>query len=108
MPHTKESFTKDIIPRKYRKVRDLQQCDLDAMEDNEDYYEEGGDLTNADEDVQTCFKQLGIFIDFMGEVFKRNSIDNRGCDVIATVNYDFNYANAFYSDTFAGITIGNG
>ncbi|MCC8367309.1 peptidase M4 family protein [Xenorhabdus sp. PB61.4] len=48
--------------------------------------------------VDEAYQHLGITYQFYKEIFGRNSIDNKGLKLVATVHYLENYANAFWAD----------
>ena len=51
----------------------------------------------ADVHAQEAFSACGAFYDFLTEVFLRNSLDNRGMCIDATVHYGRYFANAFWN-----------
>ncbi|KAK6511323.1 hypothetical protein TWF481_000244 [Arthrobotrys musiformis] len=108
---TLQDFKTPLAIKKQRFVRDLQFCGTKIFEDPESSpaRSEGEDFSDRNnENVKTCYDNIGIFLDFMAEVFKRDSIDNRGCKVVAGVNYEFNYPNAFYSSALGQVVFGTG
>ena len=46
---------------------------------------------------QTVFKTTGQVADFYRTVLGRNSVDNRGMDLVSSLNYSRNYQNAFWN-----------
>jgi Zn-dependent metalloprotease len=58
-----------------------------------------GDAAVRDTDVNDAYDNLGITLDFYSQVFGRNSLDNGGMDVIASVHYGEGYGNAFWNGT---------
>ncbi|KAK6524666.1 hypothetical protein TWF281_011568 [Arthrobotrys megalospora] len=110
-PPTAQFPKEPRVIAKQRLIRDLQFCSVNSLEDPESNPEwsEGGDISGpGTEDVKACYDNIGIFLDFMAEVFNRDSIDNRGCKVTASVNYEFNYPNAFYSSALGQVIFGTG
>jgi len=51
----------------------------------------------ADESVNEAYDGLGDTFDFYLNAYQRNSIDDRGLPLIATVHYDRQYDNAFWN-----------
>jgi Zn-dependent metalloprotease len=51
----------------------------------------------AGEAFQTVFKTTGQVAEFYQTVLGRNSIDNRGMDLVSSLNYGRNYQNAFWN-----------
>ncbi|KAK6506287.1 hypothetical protein TWF506_011205 [Arthrobotrys conoides] len=108
---TVQDFTDPFVVTKQRLIRDLQFCGLNSLKEPESNpsWSEGADLSNPNtKAAKTCYDNIGIFLDFMAETFKRDSLDNRGCKVIASVNYEFNYPNAFYSSALGQVVFGTG
>ncbi|KAK6331825.1 hypothetical protein TWF718_002366 [Orbilia javanica] len=108
---TLQDLEAPIVITKQRLVRDLQFCGVNSLEDPESNPEwsEGGDTSDPNAgNMKACYDNIGIFLDFMAEIFKRDSIDNRGCKVVASVNYEFNYPNAFYSSALGQVIFGTG
>jgi Zn-dependent metalloprotease len=56
-----------------------------------------GDPPTGDVAVDEAYDRLGIAYDFFWNVYGRNSIDNKGMPLKATVHYGRNYANAFWN-----------
>jgi Zn-dependent metalloprotease len=56
-----------------------------------------GQGPTSDIAVNEAYDGLGATFDLYWNVFKRNSIDNAGMSLIATVHYDKNYDNAFWN-----------
>ncbi|HVZ45968.1 MAG TPA: M4 family metallopeptidase [Ramlibacter sp.] len=44
-----------------------------------------------------AFENTGIALDFLREVFARNSIDGRGAAIVSAVHYSFEFRNAFWN-----------
>ncbi len=55
-----------------------------------------GKPTTGDKDVDLVYKYAGNVRDYFNKVLKRNSIDNRGMDLILNVHFGENYMNAFW------------
>jgi Zn-dependent metalloprotease len=55
-----------------------------------------GQAASNDEKINAVFDNLGIVYDFFHDVFGRNSIDNRGQRLIATLHFDSDFDNAFW------------
>lgn len=55
-----------------------------------------GDPTTTDEAINNAYDYTGIVRDYFKNVFNRNSIDNRGLDIILNVHYGQSYNNAFW------------
>lgn len=51
----------------------------------------------ADRSVNEAYEGLGATFAFYLEIYRRNSIDDRGLPLVATVHYDQNYDNAFWN-----------
>lgn len=51
----------------------------------------------AGEAFSTVFKTTGQVAEFYQTVLGRNSVDNRGMDLVSTLNYGNNYQNAFWN-----------
>jgi len=49
-----------------------------------------------DVEVDEAYDGFGATFDLFWDIYKRNSIDDKGMDMIATVHYDFNYNNAYW------------
>jgi Zn-dependent metalloprotease len=56
-----------------------------------------GQATVADSAVNEAYDGLGATFDFYLEIFRRNSIDDRGLPLVASVHYGRNYDNAFWN-----------
>jgi Zn-dependent metalloprotease len=56
-----------------------------------------GDLATGDVAVDEAYDWLGITYNFFCDVFERNSIDDKGIPLEATVHFDQNYDNAFWN-----------
>jgi Zn-dependent metalloprotease len=56
-----------------------------------------GQPPSSDDTVNEVYSALGAVFDFYLEVYQRNSIDNHGLPLIATVDYGHNYQNAFWT-----------
>jgi Zn-dependent metalloprotease len=50
----------------------------------------------GDPAVDEAYQYMGATFDFYWNVFQRNSIDNKGMDLIGSVHYSTNYDNAFW------------
>ncbi|TDH18410.1 peptidase M4 family protein [Segetibacter sp. 3557_3] len=55
-----------------------------------------GQASNSDVATDEAYNGFGATFDLFWDQFKRNSIDNKGMDMIATVHYDYSYNNAFW------------
>ncbi len=55
-----------------------------------------GDPETDDVDVASAYDFAGIVRQFFSEVLNRNSIDNRGLDLVLNVHFGSNYNNAFW------------
>jgi len=55
-----------------------------------------GDVPSNDEKINAVYDNLGIVYDFFSEVFGRNSINNRGQRLIATLHFDTDFDNAYW------------
>ncbi|CDL81144.1 M4 family metallopeptidase [Xenorhabdus szentirmaii] len=53
---------------------------------------------SKDEMANEAYDHLGKIYDFYKKIFNRNSIDNGGLNLVATVHYQKNYMNAFWDD----------
>ncbi len=58
-----------------------------------------GSPPSADLEVNEAYDGLGHTFDFYLKAYQRNSIDDRGLPLIATVHYDRNFDNAFWDGT---------
>ncbi|HIK07873.1 MAG TPA: peptidase M4 family protein [Trichormus sp. M33_DOE_039] len=56
-----------------------------------------GDLPSSDEAVNEAVNAAGATYDLFYEIFERNSIDNKGLRLDATVHYGVKYENAFWN-----------
>ena len=54
-----------------------------------------GEPATGDKDVDLVYKYTGNVRDYFSKVLKRNSIDNKGMDLILNVHYGEDYMNAF-------------
>lgn len=50
-------------------------------------------------DIDEAFDGAAQTHDFYKDIYERNSIDGRGLPLVSTVNFDVNYANAFWDGT---------
>ncbi|KAF3108953.1 hypothetical protein TWF569_006227 [Orbilia oligospora] len=110
-PPNTQNFKDPFVITKQRLIRDLQFCGINSFEDSDSSpsWSEGDDISDLNaKSVKLCYNNIGIFLDFMAEIFQRDSLDNRGCKVIASVNYEFNYPNAFYSSALGQVVFGTG
>lgn len=55
-----------------------------------------GDPATPDRDVTDVYEFLGAVREYFGDRLGRNSIDNRGLDLVANVHFRKNYMNAFW------------
>ena len=55
-----------------------------------------GDAPTGDARVNAVYDNLGLFYDFFHDVYGRNSLDNQGQRLIATVHYETDFDNAFF------------
>jgi Zn-dependent metalloprotease len=55
-----------------------------------------GDPPDADESVNAAFDGSEATYDFYQEVFRRNSLDDQGMELISSVHYGANFDNAFW------------
>ncbi|MBD0367203.1 MAG: peptidase M4 family protein [Flavisolibacter sp.] len=58
-----------------------------------------GQGSNSDVATNEAYDGFGATFDLFWDIYKRDSIDDKGMDMIATVHYDFNYNNAFWDGT---------
>jgi len=56
-----------------------------------------GDPKTGDVEVDEAYDGLGATFDFYEKIFQRNSIDDQGMALKATVHFDKNYDNAFWN-----------
>lgn len=56
-----------------------------------------GDPSSDDPAVNEAYDAAGATYDLFRDIFERNSIDDRGLRLDATVHYDVNYENAFWN-----------
>ncbi|GAI56120.1 unnamed protein product, partial [marine sediment metagenome] len=56
-----------------------------------------GDAATNNNDVDLTYEYTGKVRDFYRDVLGRNSIDNKGMDLVSTVNYGQNFQNAFWN-----------
>ncbi|EYU13962.1 peptidase M4 family protein [Photorhabdus luminescens] len=57
-----------------------------------------GDPDNGDKSVDNAYRYLEATYNFYKEVFNRNSLDDKGMKLIATVHYGEEYMNAFWGN----------
>ncbi|WP_018155077.1 M4 family metallopeptidase [Demetria terragena] len=55
-----------------------------------------GDPAVEDSDANEAYEGLGHTFDLFADIYGRNSLDDRGLALVATVHYDRNYANAIW------------
>jgi Zn-dependent metalloprotease len=55
-----------------------------------------GNASTSDIAVDEAYNGFGATFDLFWQIFKRDSIDNNGMDMSATVHYDYKYNNAFW------------
>jgi Zn-dependent metalloprotease len=55
-----------------------------------------GDAAGHDPKVNTVYDNLGVTYDFFHDVFRRNSIDDRGQALVATLHFDTDFNNAYW------------
>jgi Zn-dependent metalloprotease len=55
-----------------------------------------GEAPSHDAKINAVYDNLGIVYDFFHDVFGRDSIDNRGQRLLATLHYDTDFDNAFW------------
>lgn len=58
-----------------------------------------GQKPSGDVEVDEAYDGFGATFDLFWDIYKRNSIDGNGLDMIATVHYDYHYNNAFWDGT---------
>ena len=58
-----------------------------------------GQDSNGDVATNEAYDGFGATFDLFWEIYKRNSIDDKGMDMSATVHYDYRYNNAFWDGT---------
>jgi Zn-dependent metalloprotease len=58
---------------------------------------EGGAAAGKDREIREAYANLGWTYDFYKKVFARNSLDDNGMSLIASVHYDRDYSNAFWN-----------
>jgi Zn-dependent metalloprotease len=58
---------------------------------------EGGAVAGKDREVREAYANLGSTYDFYSKVFRRNSLDDNGMSLIASVHFDRDYSNAFWN-----------
>ena len=58
-----------------------------------------GQASQNDVAVDEAYNGFGATFDLFWDVYKRDSIDGNGMDMLATVHYDYNYNNAFWNGT---------
>jgi Zn-dependent metalloprotease len=56
-----------------------------------------GDGQSSDVTVNQVYDNLAVFYQFFKEVFGRDSIDNHGKALVASVHYEQGYNNAFWN-----------
>jgi Zn-dependent metalloprotease len=67
-----------------------------------------GEPPVEDKSVNEAFENIGIVLDFYKKHFQWNSIDNRNMDVISSVHFGKNYANAFWFPQRLQMVFGDG
>jgi hypothetical protein len=65
-----------------------------------------GDPPSGDAAVDATYDALGAFYNFFWEVHARNSIDDAGCPLTATVHYGVSYDNVFWNGE--SLVVGDG
>ena len=55
-----------------------------------------GDAATGNSDVDRAYEYTGIVRDFYKQVLGRNSIDNKGMDIVSTVNFGDGHDNAYW------------
>ncbi len=58
---------------------------------------EGGPVADKDNEVREAYANLGWTYDFYKKIFARNSLDDKGMSLIASVHYDKGFNNAFWN-----------
>lgn len=56
-----------------------------------------GQAATSDVSVNEAYEYLGVTYDFYWKIFQRNSLDNKGLPLAASVHYDVKYQNAFWN-----------
>jgi hypothetical protein len=64
-----------------------------------------GDAPTGDAAVDDVYDALGVIYHFFREVFGRNSIDDLGMPLVATVHYEVGYNNAFWSGKHLSVIV---
>ena len=67
-----------------------------------------GDPATGDAAVDEAYDGLGITYNFFWDIYGRNSIDDKGMQLVATVHYGQSYSNAFWSGKQAIFGDGDG
>lgn len=84
--------------QKHRLIYDMKKMGLPLFLPGTLVFSEGDDpKTIKDEAVREAFDFLGATYDFYREVLSRNSLDDQGMSLIASVHYGRNYNNAFWN-----------
>jgi Zn-dependent metalloprotease len=78
-----------------RKIYDLQYLtDLNAAIP----WRSEGEPPAQDESINKCYDHFGETLKFFSDVFGRNSIDDKGMNLVGYVNYGFNFPNACWNN----------
>ena len=67
-----------------------------------------GDPATGDADQDTTYESLGTIRDFFAGVLERQSIDNQGMDIVASVHVGVNFMNAFWDGDELALGDGDG
>jgi Zn-dependent metalloprotease len=67
-----------------------------------------GQPETGDDVVDETYANLELFYDFLCKAYQRNSVDNKGLTLEATVHYGKNYRNAFWESIGKRIVLGDG
>lgn len=51
----------------------------------------------GDEDIDTCYTNIGLVYDFYKAIYNRNSINDGGMTMVSSVHFDNDYDNAFWN-----------
>jgi Thermolysin metallopeptidase, alpha-helical domain/Thermolysin metallopeptidase, catalytic domain/TIR domain len=88
--------TKKIEPRNYKELKRLIYDAQNSQELPGKVVRKEGDPKTRDTTVNEVYEWLGVCYQFFRDVYNRNSIDDKGSPLKATVHYGQKFANAFW------------
>ncbi|PEJ20380.1 peptidase M4 family protein [Bacillus toyonensis] len=67
-----------------------------------------GDSPTNDDDVNRAYDFSGFTLKYLNDVLKRNSLDNKGMDLIFNVHFGYKFMNAFWDGSTNEMVFGDG